>query len=188
MGRNVIETVMGAVVLLVAAGFLTFAYKSSTMGDLSDKSDSYALSAKFDNATGLNPGSDVRMAGVKVGAVERMTLDPNTFQAVVTLRLADNIKLPLDSTASIVSSGLLGDKFVSVEAGGEEASLGDGQEIKYTQSSVSFEELLGKFVFSSGGVDKGEASDQGESTEGAADAPAAHEAPASDNPASLGIQ
>lgn len=151
MANNAIETVMGAVVLAVAGGFLYFAYNSSSVHPI----EGYAVTADFTNIAGINAGSEVRVGGVKIGVVEKLDLDPKTYQAVATMRVKDTIKLPKDSTAVIQSAGLLGDKFVTIQPGGEDENLKSGDRIIYTQSSVSLEEMIGKFVFSGGGADKG---------------------------------
>ena len=150
MANNAIETVMGAVVLAVAGGFLYFAYSNSDVKPIKG----YALSASFTNISGISPGSAVRVGGIKIGVVESLDLDANSFQAVAKLRIVDAVKLPRDSSASVQSSGLLGDKFLALEPGGDETILNDGEKITFTQPSVSLEELIGKFVFSGGGADK----------------------------------
>lgn len=149
MSRNVIETVMGGVVLLVAGGFLTFAFNNSSLQSV----DGYHVAALFDNVSGVGAGTDVQIGGIKVGVVESVGLDSETYRARLDLQIMKNIKLPKDSTASIASSGLLGGKFVKLEPGGDEAMLDDGDAITFTQSSVNLEELIGKFVFSGGGVE-----------------------------------
>jgi phospholipid/cholesterol/gamma-HCH transport system substrate-binding protein len=142
--RNFAEVLIGAVVLLVAAGFLAYAIthsgRSATPG--------YLLFAKFDHIDGLSVGSDVRIAGVKVGTVDSATLDPKTFQAVVGLSVADNVKLPKDSSAVITSESLLGGKYLALTPGGDDAMLQPGQTITITQGSINIEDLLGKFIFS----------------------------------------
>ena len=150
MQKNVIETLMGAVVLIVAAGFLVFAYEGSQMR----VEDGYKISARFSDASGIALGSDVRVGGIKVGVVSDLSLDPETYEAVVFMQVGKKTKLPKDSSAAIVSSGLLGDKFVQLTPGGDDAMLADGGKIEFTQSAVNLEELIGKFVFSGGGVDK----------------------------------
>ena len=150
MANNAIETVMGAVVLAVAGGFLYFAYSNSDVKPI----QGYAVSASFTNISGISPGSAVRVGGIKIGVVESLDLDAKNFQAVAKLRIRDAVKLPRDSSASVQSSGLLGDKFLALEPGGDDANLKDGEKIAFTQPSVSLEELIGKFVFSGGGADK----------------------------------
>ncbi len=152
MRKNPIETLMGAVVLAAAGGFLAFAYKGSEMRG---PEHAYTVKAKFSNATGLNTGSDVRIGGVKIGVVSGMTLDAKTYEAVVAMQLQQDVPIPDDSTASISSSGLLGEKFVQLAPGASEENVKDGGTLQFTQSSVSLEEMIGKFMFSGGGVDKG---------------------------------
>lgn len=151
MANNAIETVMGAVVLAVAGSFFYFAYDNSNVKPI----EGYALSASFSNISGISPGSAVRVGGIKVGVVEALTLDPKSFQAIAKLRVGNDVKLPKDSSAAVQSTGLIGDKFLAIEPGGDDANLADGDKIEYTQPSVSIEEMIGKFVFSGGGADKG---------------------------------
>jgi phospholipid/cholesterol/gamma-HCH transport system substrate-binding protein len=149
--RNIAEVLTGAVVLLIAAGFLAYAVAHSGRGVTSG----YPLQAKFDHIDGLGVGADVRLAGVKVGSVTEERIDPRSFLAVVTLTVRDDIKLPKDSAAIVTSESLLGGKYLSLQPGGDEALLQPGQTITITQSSVSIEELLGKFIFSMTNVQKG---------------------------------
>src|SRR6185436_17765079 len=100
MQRNIIETITGAVVLAAAAGFLVFAYKGSEMQVASG--DGYTIRAKFANATGVNTGSDVRIGGIKIGVVSDMKLDPESYEAVLFMHIANSTKVPADSSASIV--------------------------------------------------------------------------------------
>jgi len=142
--RNIAEVLIGAIVLVVAAGFLAYALAHSGRASGSG----YDLSAKFDHIDGLAVGSDVRLAGVKVGTVVGEQIDPKTFEAVVTFTVRNDIKLPKDTAAIITSESLLGGKYVSLQPGGDDATLQPGQSITITQGSVSLEELLGKFIFS----------------------------------------
>jgi phospholipid/cholesterol/gamma-HCH transport system substrate-binding protein len=145
MGRHgVAEVLTGAIVLVVAVGFLAFAVSHSgrTAGS------GYALQARFEHIDGLNVGGDVRIAGVKVGTVTELHIDPKTFTAIVTLTVRDGIELPKDTAAAITSESLLGGKYISLSPGGDDTDLKPGQTITVTQSSVSLEELLGKFIFS----------------------------------------
>jgi phospholipid/cholesterol/gamma-HCH transport system substrate-binding protein len=145
MGRHgVAEVLTGAIVLVVALAFLAFAVAHSgrTAGS------GYTLQARFDRIDGLNIGGDVRIAGVKVGTVTDEYIDPKTFSAVVTLSVRNGLELPKDTGASITSESLLGGKYISLSPGGDETNLKPGQMITITQSSVSLEELLGKFIFS----------------------------------------
>lgn len=165
MQRNAIETIMGAVVLVIAAAFVTFAYQNSDL-QTSD-ADGYHVTADFTNATGVSQGSDVRIGGVKIGVVDDLALRPDTYQAQVRLTIEKDVKLPTDTSASIVGDGLLGNKFVALQPGADDRMLGEGERIEYTQSSVSLEELIGKFVFSAGGVDDEKASEAPAAEEGA---------------------
>lgn len=149
MNRSLLETVMGAVVLVVAAMFVMFVYEKRSVAS----GDGYDVVASFDNVSGIAAGSDVRIGGIKVGTITHMELNPQTYRANVNMRLKPNVKVPDDSSASIVSEGLLGGKFVQLVPGAEDAMLENGGEIRYTQSSVNLEEMIGKFMFSGGGVE-----------------------------------
>ena len=150
MKRNVIETIMGGLVLLVAGGFLFFAYQGGKV----QTATGYDLLAKFDRVDGLVVGADVRVSGIKVGAVTAQDIDPTNYQAVVTLTIRDDVKIPRDSSAEIIGDGLLGGKYVAVVPGGDTEMLSKEEEIRYTQSSVSIEALIGKMIYSSGDKDK----------------------------------
>jgi phospholipid/cholesterol/gamma-HCH transport system substrate-binding protein len=142
--HGALEVVTGAAVLVVAAGFLGYAVAHSGRS----VSSGYTLQARFDRIDGLALGSDVRIAGVKVGTVTSEQIDPKTFQAVVSLTVRDDVHLPKDSSAEITSESLLGGKYISLSPGGDEATLKPDQTITITQSSISLEQLLGKFIFS----------------------------------------
>jgi len=148
--RGIAEVLTGALVLLVAAGFLGYAVANSGRSTGSG----YTLYARFDHIDGLGIGADVRIAGVKIGSVNRERIDPETFQAVVAMSVRDDIRLPKDTAAIVTSESLLGGKYLSLQPGGDETLLKPGQEITITQSSVSLEELLGKFIFSMTNVQK----------------------------------
>ncbi|MCW2244493.1 phospholipid/cholesterol/gamma-HCH transport system substrate-binding protein [Azospirillum fermentarium] len=144
MRRNSIETVLGGVVLAVAGLFLVFAYTSADLRKVSG----YELTAAFSSISGLQPGADVRISGVKVGTVTEMTLDQKTFQAIVHLSVGNGIKLPVDTAALVASESLLGGKYLALEPGGEEQMLPVGGRIQYTQSTPGIEQLLGQVIFS----------------------------------------
>lgn len=146
MSRSLIETVMGALVLLVAGVFVVFAYSSANLRDVSG----YPLSARFQSVTGLSVGSDVRLSGIKVGTVVGHRLDPQTYLAMVDMRISEDIRLPEDSSARITTEGLLGGTYLALEPGGSETMLTDGEVIEYTQSPVDLVQLLGKFIFTAG--------------------------------------
>lgn len=145
-GRSFTEILAGALVLLVAGSFLAYAVTNSGRGGFSGPA--LTLSAKFDRIDGLAPGADVRVAGVKVGSVVEQRIDPQTFLAVLTMRIDASLRMPSDSSAEIASEGLLGGRFVSLVPGGSDRILADGGEITITQSAISLESLLGRFIFS----------------------------------------
>ena len=141
---RVAETLTGAVVIVAAVAFLAYAVAHSGRSIASG----YPLLARFDHIDGLAIGSDVRIAGVKVGTVTDERIDTKTFSAVVSMSVQNDIQLPKDSAALITSESLLGGKYITLSPGGDETTLKPGQTITITQSSVSLEELLGKFIFS----------------------------------------
>lgn len=143
--RGIAELLTGAAVLLIAAGFLVYAITNSGRATVSG---GLTLTARFDRIDGLAPGADVRIAGVKVGQVVNQRIDPQTFLAELTLRLDGSLRLPSDTSAEITSEGLLGGKYVALVPGGADRILRDGQRIDITQSAVSLESLLGRFIFS----------------------------------------
>ncbi len=145
-GRNLIETLMGVVVLLVAIGFTMFAYNSSNVKPVEN---AFHVKAKFQSVDGLSVGSDVRIGGIKVGRVSEMKLNPDTYQAEVTMEIAKGTPIPEDSLAAVVSDGLLGSKYVAIEPGADDAMLEENGMISYTQSSVNIESLIGKMVHGS---------------------------------------
>jgi phospholipid/cholesterol/gamma-HCH transport system substrate-binding protein len=150
MTGNVMETVMGGVVLVVAAFFLFFAYTTSQVRAV----QGYQLTAQFDSVSGIHDGSDVRIAGVKVGSIVSETLDPKTFLADVRISIDPAYKLPDDTVAEILSAGLLGDRFMALVPGGSEQMIPPGGRIKFTQSPVSLENLIGQMIFSQPGAQK----------------------------------
>ena len=143
MGRNAIETVMGAVVLMVAGMFLYFAYTTAEIGTV----QGYKVSAAFYKIGGLNKGSDVRINGIKVGTVTEQGLDSETYDAVVRMTIVPEIKLPVDTTAAIASEGMLGGKYVRLEPGVEKTYLADGGIISKIKDFTSLEDQVGKIIF-----------------------------------------
>ena len=143
MSRSHVETLLGAVVLAVAIGFVVFAYNRSGVATVSG----YEVSAAFNRVDGITNGSDVRIGGIKVGTVIDRELEPETFRAVLSMSIDETVELPTDSTAAVVSDGLLGGKFIDLQPGAEESLIKDGGRISYTQSSLLLEELIGKFAF-----------------------------------------
>ena len=147
MTRNLLETLLGAVVLIVAVGFLAFAYSSSQVKE----SGGYELIARFDKIDGLERGSDVRISGIKVGSVVDQTLDPETYRAEVRFSVRDGVRLPADTSAAVVSNGLLGGKYLALVPGGDIEMLEPGGEVTLTQSAVNLEDLIGHMIFSQTG-------------------------------------
>ena len=146
MTRNLLETLLGAVVLIVAIGFLAFAYNTSQV----QQDGGYELIARFDKVDGLERGSDVRISGIKVGTVLDQTLDPETYRAEVRFSLREDIQLPADTSAAVVSNGLLGGKYLALVPGGDIEMLEPGGEVTLTQSAVNLEDLIGHMIFSQG--------------------------------------
>jgi phospholipid/cholesterol/gamma-HCH transport system substrate-binding protein len=150
--RNAAELAAGAVVLAAALGFLGYAIANSGRVELGG----YPLHARFNAIDGLAVGSDVRMAGVKVGSVTATRIDPQSYQAVVDFTVAEDIKLPRDSSAAVTSDGLLGGKYLGLQPGGDTETIPPGGQVTITQSSISIEQLLGKFIFSMGNLSAGQ--------------------------------
>lgn len=144
MGKNIVETVMGGVVLLVAVGFLFIALNQAQVKSV----EGYTVEAAFLKIGGLQKGSDVRMNGIKVGTVADSTLDPETYDAVVAMTIRPDLKLPVDTVASIVSGGLIGGKYVRLEPGADrENFLSAGQRLNNTKDFRSLEDQVGEIIF-----------------------------------------
>lgn len=144
MKRNIIETVLGAIVLIVAGAFLVYSSSATKAGAV----EGYEVSANFNEIGALKQGSDVRIGGVKVGTVKGIDLDSASYQARVTLSIEDDIKLPADTAARVSSEGLMGGAYLALDPGGDENNLRDGGRIEYAQDAQNLETLLGKFIFS----------------------------------------
>jgi len=166
MNRNAVETVMGALVLVVAAVFLFFAYTTTQI----HAGGGSQYTATFDKVEGLRDGADVKISGIKVGQIEALTLDPKTYFAIVRINMDSSIKLPVDSVATISSSGLLSDKFLAIEPGNEDQLIPSGGKITHTQSAMSLESLIGQVIYGAA-QNKGGGADQGGQPQGAAPKP-----------------
>jgi len=151
MNQSKLELLVGAFVVLGLAAVLYLTIKLGAGSMLGG--DTYTVQARFTNAGGLNSGSSVVVAGVSIGRVEGIRVDPADFSAIATLRVTSGLKLPTDTMASIKTTGLIGDKYVLLAPGAEEASLAPGELITMTESSVDLESLIGKMAF--GGVEEG---------------------------------
>ncbi len=143
--RNLVEVLTGAVVLIVAVGFLAYAVAHSGQSSVGS---GYPLYARFSSIAGLNAGSDVQIAGVKIGTVDAASIDPKTYLAVVKMTIRDGVELPKDSSIEVASESLLGGEYLSVQPGADTAMLQPSQTITITQGAVSLQDLLGKFIFS----------------------------------------
>lgn len=143
MRRSVIETILGAVVLLVAGFFLTFAYSNTSIKAV----DGYQATARFNAIDGLTIGSDIRIGGVKVGSVSGQHVDAEMYQAVVELSIQDRIRLPEDSQISISSNGILGGKYVKITPGSSDVMVENGGEFSNTEDVLSMEDLIGRAIF-----------------------------------------
>ncbi|GGW45759.1 outer membrane lipid asymmetry maintenance protein MlaD [Gemmobacter lanyuensis] len=144
MSENTSEILAGGAVLAVAAGFLFYAAQGT--GLFAGATDNYDLRASFQSAEGITVGTDVRLAGVKVGTVSKIDLNPQTFYADATLTLREQVQIPDDSAALVSSEGLLGGNYIELRPGGSPDNLPAGAEIEDTQGSVSLIGLLMKFV------------------------------------------
>ncbi len=146
MKSSALETLIGAVIVALAIGFFGFAYKTSGMGG--GASGGYRISAEFDNIDGVNVGTDVRVAGIKVGSVIGQSLNPKSYQARIDMAIQPQVQLADDTSAKITSEGLLGAKFVALEPGGSDGKLADGGVISYTQGAVDLWSLISQAMFS----------------------------------------
>ena len=146
MNRKSIETLVGLFVLLGILALVFLALKAANLATFANN-DSYAVQARFDNIGGLKVRAPVRSAGVTVGRVTHIGLDGKTFQGVVTIDIDQSYQFPRDTSAKILTSGLLGDQYIGLEPGGDERNLQPGQVITQTQSAVVLENLIGQFLF-----------------------------------------
>jgi len=146
MKNNLLESLIGFVVVLIAIIFFIYSY--SMMGN-KNSSKTYEITAVFNEVSGLMSGSDVRLSGIKIGSVTSQTLNADTFDAVVSMQINNDIKIPTDSSAKISAEGLLGGNYISIEPGGSEEILSDGDVIEFTQGSIDLIGLLGNAVFGS---------------------------------------
>jgi phospholipid/cholesterol/gamma-HCH transport system substrate-binding protein len=146
MKKNSLDFWVG---LFVVTGFIALLFLALKAGNMSSFSfaKTYTVSAKFDNIGGLKPRAPVKSAGVVVGRVAAINFDDKTYQATVTLNLEENFKFPKDSSAKILTSGLLGEQYVGIEAGGDDQTLVQGSKITQTQSAIVLENLISQFLY-----------------------------------------
>ena len=145
MKRSTVETLLGALVLVVAAVFLVFSYRVANVGA---GSNGYEVVAHFSGIGGLAAGDDVQISGVKVGTINAVELDEETYLARVRIQVDGDVQLPLDTAALISSESLLGGRYLALEPGAEEEMIKPGGLIEYTQAPQNLEQLLGQFIFS----------------------------------------
>lgn len=150
MSGNLVESLIGAIVLVVAGWFLSFAYERTEKTNVGG----YELIAKFDRVDGLNIGSDVRLAGIKIGTVTSQELDPETYEAIVHVVISDEVALPTDTAAVITSEGLLGGNYLSMLPGGMEDMLADGDELEETQDAIDLVGMINRFMYGKKDEDK----------------------------------
>ena len=146
MKNNYVNFLVG---LFVLFGIGALVFMSITIGGASvSTSGNYTLVAKFENSSGLKEGAFVEMSGVRVGLIQSISYDPKAYESVVKISLDNAITVPDDSIASIRTSGIIGDRFVKISTGGSEVNMADGEEFIETESSISIEELISKYMFS----------------------------------------
>jgi phospholipid/cholesterol/gamma-HCH transport system substrate-binding protein len=147
MKQNTLELAVGLFILI---GFGAFIYLALQLGEVPflRQSTTYVLKAEFDNVAGIKKGASVQVAGVTVGEVAEVALSP-TEAAMLSLRIDKTLKVPIDSIASVKSQGIIGDKYIQINLGGDEKIFGPGEILRETESSVDIESLISKFAFGS---------------------------------------
>lgn len=144
-----LEVLVGLFVCLGVAAAFILTFRVSNLTGNSGGSGSFQVTANFQNIGGLKPGASITMAGVRVGRVSAINFDPDRFEAVVTMDLSNKFNtIPLDSNASILTAGLLGEQYIGIEPGGDIEPLKDGSKIEFTQSALVLEKVIGQFLFS----------------------------------------
>jgi len=150
MAKKSIETLVGLFVLLGIAALVFLALKAANLATFSN-GETYTLTARFDNIGGLKPRAPVRSAGVVVGRVTKIGLDLKTYQGLVTMEVGKGVEFPKDSTAKILTSGLLGDQYIGIDPGADDKNFAAGDLIKQTQSAIVLENLIGQVLLSKAG-------------------------------------
>lgn len=146
MGKKSIETLVGTFVLIGFLAIVFLALKAANLATFTG-GDTYAVTARFDNIGGLKVRAPVKSAGVTVGRVKSISLDTKSYQGLVTLELERRFEFPKDTSAKILTAGLLGDQYVGLEPGGDDKNLAAGDDVKMTQSAVVLENLIGQFLY-----------------------------------------
>ena len=148
MHRSSLDLWVGFFVLAGLAALIFLSIKVANLGSAFSNTSSYRVQASFDNIGGLKVRAPVKSAGVVVGRVEAITLDSKTFEALVTIHIDSRYSFPKDTFASVLTSGLLGEQYIGLDAGGDDVKLKDGDKIAKTQSAVVLEKLISQFLFS----------------------------------------
>ena len=144
MNNNIVETILGAAVLLIAGFFVLYAYSVAGVSSQSG----YILTANFNRVDGLVLGADIRLSGIKIGSVTKMDLDKESYQAIVEMTIDSDIRLYEGTAAKITSAGIFGSQYISLDPGGGEESLEEGDEIVDAVGAVDLVQLISKFIFS----------------------------------------
>ena len=143
-----LETIVGLLVIIVAVGFAVFSYKVSELKKYN--TNVYKVTARFNQIEGIIVGSDISISGINVGSVTDIKLDQQTYDAVVTMSISGDVKVPDDSSAQIVTEGFLKNKYIAIYAGSSKNMLKDDGQIKFTQSSINLENMIGKLLYNLG--------------------------------------
>ena len=157
MKRLNLELMVGLFIVLGFAAFVFSALQAANLCNLNVNAHTYTVTARFDNIGGLKPRASVKSAGVVVGRVKSVTFDQETFQAKVEISVDSRYLFPVDSSLKVLTSGLLGEQYIGISAGGEDENWKDGSVAERTQSAVVLENLIGQFLYQSaekGGLDK----------------------------------
>ncbi len=144
--NNIAETIIGAIVVAVAIGFLVFTYNRTGSGSLSG----YEVNARLPKVDGLGIGTDVRLAGIKIGTVTDLTLDPKTYLVTVHMNVREDIKIPTDSSVMVTSSGFLGSQYLSITPGGDNKMMASGAFFESAQGSIDVMGLVNRFATGGG--------------------------------------
>jgi phospholipid/cholesterol/gamma-HCH transport system substrate-binding protein len=141
--NNMVETLIGAIVVAIAIGFMFYAYANTSAGGVSG----YPIEARFSSADGIVAGTDVRLHGIKIGTVSNVSLDPKTYLAIIRMDVRRDVQIPDDSAIKVTSSGLLGNSYLSIQPGGSPTNLKEGAQIANTQGSVDIMGLIGRAIY-----------------------------------------
>lgn len=145
MKHNVVETLVGFFIIIVAGAFFFYAYNVSNSSRVLD---GYYLTASFENIEGISVGSDVKLSGIKVGHVDEIALEPDTFFAKVNFRITNEVSVPKDSRVIVSTSGLIGNKYIRINPGASDVTLANGDKFIFTQSALNIEDLIAKLMYS----------------------------------------